>query len=1034
MADPLGILGLVAVIGQIIYASTQFGQDWKNAPDDAKTFIVELGTLKTALSETHTNIVVNRNFQNAIHGLPSALQAPAPSGDAGQGPGAQVTISACHAALEVILEDLKKRAQTRHGWERLRGAFLAKAVRETVENVHRQCVALNQLVTIDAVTLAVSTHQHVKQGMQEQQQIRQGVDSLRLNQDNREAAEERSRVLDWVTTTDFALLQSDLSARRQAETGQWLPQSAEFRTWIQAKGQTLFCPGIPGAGKTILTSAVVDELVAHSQEAENKGSIGVAYIYCNFRRQDKAEDLLASLVRQLAQGQPSLPGVIRSLYARQSGKPMRPSFDDFSAALRSVLSLYAKAFIVVDALDECPISEGCRSRFISEIIDLQSRTGANIFTTSRFIPEITQIFQDTATVLEIRARDEDVRKYLASRMFRLPAFIGRRAELQEEIITEITKAADGMYVPFFPSGPSRRTLPLTVLPRFQLVELHLQALVGKTSPKALRNALHGLTAAEDPYGSAYSEAIERIEGQVAGHRQLGIRVLSWIVYARRPLTILELQQALGVEVGACDLDQDNLDDIQLMVSTCAGLVTVDSPSCIIRLVHRTAQEFFERRRGQIFPSAEEEIASACATTLSFDAFGTGFCITREELEQRFRSYPFYRYAAQHWGYHARTASLATPYISRLIVSTARLEAAFQAIWAAWWPSGLPLDDESVTLGRQSMTGLHCSAYFGMQTLTQDLINTQLELDATDREKRSPLSWAAENGHVEIVRLLLSTGRVNPDLPDWHNRTPLSWAAEQGHHLVAELLLENGHIDVNSPERNGGFTPLSYAAENGHEAVAKVLLTADYVNPECMDRIGRSSLSIAAEAGSHAVVKALLDYGVIVESDYIRIDDRTALSYAAEGGHVEVVKLLLQSGQVDVNARDRKGRTPLCHACANATISPEEGEGDFEGFGGQEAVARLLIENGADFDTRDDAGRTPLWYAEKYSCHAMIGILRACYAGTEFPGLSEISQPIKPQSSGGAAALPAPVSVVMPAVPAVADPPPLPPPDQDLTSQ
>jgi len=448
MADPLGIVGLVAVVAQIIRASAQFGQDWRNAPDDAKAFIAELRTLKTALSETHTNIVVDRNFQDAIRGLPSALRASAPGSDVEQETGARATISACHAALEVILADLKKRAQARHGWERLRGAFLAKAAREAVENVHRHCVALNQLVAIDAITLAVNTHQHVKQGVQEQQHIRQGVDSLRLHQENREATEERSRILDWVTPTDFASLQSDLSDRRQAGTGRWLPESAEFRTWMQAKGQTLFCPGIPGAGKTILTSAVVDELLAYSQETENPGSIGVAYVYCNFRRQDKAEDLLASLLRQLAQGQPSLPGVIRSLYARQSGRPTRPSFDDLSAALRSVISLYAKAFIVVDALDECPISEGCRSRFISEIIDLQSQTGANVFTTSRFIPEITHTFQDIATVLEIRARDEDVRKYLASRMFRLPSFVGRRAELQEEIVTEITKAADGMYVTF----------------------------------------------------------------------------------------------------------------------------------------------------------------------------------------------------------------------------------------------------------------------------------------------------------------------------------------------------------------------------------------------------------------------------------------------------------------------------------------------------------------------------------------------------------------------------------------------------------
>ncbi len=76
--------------------------------------------------------------------------------------------------------------------------------------------------------------------------------------------------------------------------------------------QTLFCPGIPGAGKTILTSIVVDDLHTRFQNNER---IGIAYLYCNFRRQEeqRAGDLLASLLKQLAQGQSSMPESVRSL-------------------------------------------------------------------------------------------------------------------------------------------------------------------------------------------------------------------------------------------------------------------------------------------------------------------------------------------------------------------------------------------------------------------------------------------------------------------------------------------------------------------------------------------------------------------------------------------------------------------------------------------------------------------------------------------------------------------------------------------------
>jgi Cdc6-like AAA superfamily ATPase len=271
-------------------------------------------------------------------------------------------------------------------------------------------------------------------------ETKDSVDRLHRRQDDLE----RRTITEWLTRIDYSTQQSDFIGRRQEGTGQWLLNSNKFQSWLSTTKQTLFCPGMPGAGKTMITSIVVDYL---SAEFQNDASVGVAYLYCNFRRQDEQSptELLSSLLKQLVQGQLSVPESVKGLYERHKDKA-RPSFDEMLKVFHAVVADYSRTFIVIDALDECQVSGGVRSKLLSELFRLQAQSGASLFATSRFIPEIEKEFTGSI-LLEIRANNEDVQRYLDGHMSRLPSFVSRSSDLKEEIKTEIIKAVDGMYVP-----------------------------------------------------------------------------------------------------------------------------------------------------------------------------------------------------------------------------------------------------------------------------------------------------------------------------------------------------------------------------------------------------------------------------------------------------------------------------------------------------------------------------------------------------------------------------------------------------------
>lgn len=138
-----------------------------------------------------------------------------------------------------------------------------------------------------------------------------------------------------------------------------------------------------------------------------------------------------------------------------------------------------------------------------------------------------------------------------------------------------------------------------------------------------------------------------------------MRILSWILHALRPLTVSELQCALAIEPRISALDEDALPDDTLCETVCAGFVTMDQESSIIRLVHYTAEEFLLGVRKDLFPTATRGIVACCISWLLYDDHATE--VSRPD-EDRF--WPFcscngcerhgrFAYGGQSWLDHVR---------------------------------------------------------------------------------------------------------------------------------------------------------------------------------------------------------------------------------------------------------------------------------------------------------------------------------------------------------------------------------------------
>lgn len=318
--------------------------------------------------------------------------------------------------------------------------------------------------------------------------------------------------------------------------------------------------------------------------------------------------------------------------------------------------------------------------------------------------------------------------------------------------------------------------------RFLLAKLHLDSLEDKVNLRQVALALEKLPKGTDAYHQAYEEAMERIQSQKQGFRDLAFKALLWISCAKRPLAPRELQHALAVANDTSALDDASITKAELIVSVCAGLVTIDKESNIICLVHYTAQEYFQTTRNIWFPNAETDIAKACITYLSFDAFRSCVFPTCEEIEARLQLHPLYDYAAGYWGYHSHAASLELQEVMKVLEDASQVFASSQMIMRSkddiWYREHLA----------RPFTAVHIAAYFGLAEATTALCEYGHDPDSKAIFDQTPLFWAAKNGHEAVVKVLIDDYKVDINLIPQDSKF-LAWAASIALDMSETLLFD-----------------------------------------------------------------------------------------------------------------------------------------------------------------------------------------------------------------------------------------------------
>ncbi|KAI0147306.1 hypothetical protein GGR57DRAFT_493877 [Xylariaceae sp. FL1272] len=670
------------------------------------------------------------------------------------------------------------------------------------------------------------------------EQVKSGVESLK--------AEARfEHISKWLSPPDPTTNLNNTLSSRHPGSGKWLLQQAAYVDWKSERNSFLWLYGIPGCGKTVLSSTVVEDVM---KDPTSK----IIYFYFDFNddSKQKFDMMLRSLISQLYDNCTDSRNRLDSLYTSCNHRKKQPSPDSLRAAFHDMIEQAGDVYIVLDALDECPRRNEYPGGLLSWIRDLH-----HPYMNIHFLVTSRQE-QDIMVDIEKWARDKDIINIQKSSIREdIDAYINARvrkggelatrwdtwSDIQDKIEATLTKKADGM---------------------FRWAACQLDELERCLSRSEVDKALANLPKTLD-------ETYARIMANIPTvHKHMAIRILQFLTFSERPLRSEEVVDCITVDVNASIFNpKDRMPLPREIARYCSSLVVVaerqgsydahDKAQAVteIRLAHFSVKEYLISGR------LNEDIAQdleASAARISLASVCLIYLLNLEHhhsIQRIQQRYPLATYAAQCWTAHVMAINSSASSVRNLIMDLFNRKEKFQVCYYLY-PIDIPWS------GNQNLYTppvLYYASFAGLDDVVQRLLDEGADVNASSGQYGNALQAASWRGHEKIVQILLDKGAdVNAQGGEDGNAPyAASW---RDHEKIVQMLLDKD-ADITAEKQDADIIAQSeeyvhalYAASfRGHKKIVEMLL-ARGADVNARDGLSRPALFVAIRAGHSGIFR------------------------------------------------------------------------------------------------------------------------------------------------------------------------------------